>query len=72
MFRRTTTKSSNCEALINEPKIIFADEPTGNLDSLNARELMEYLVKINKEKHTTIIMVTHDSFVASYSKKFII
>ena len=56
-------------ALINEPKIIFADEPTGNLDSLNARELMEYLVKINEEKHTTIIMVTHDSFVASYSKK---
>ena len=39
------------------------------LDSLNARELMEYLVKINEEKHTTIIMVTHDSFVASYSKK---
>ena len=56
-------------ALVVDPKIIFADEPTGNLDSLNARELMEYLVKINKEKHTTIIMVTHDSFVASYSKK---
>lgn len=56
-------------ALAIKPAIILADEPTGNLDSLNARELMEYLVKINKEKHTTIIMVTHDSFVASYSKK---
>ena len=62
-------RAAIARALINEPKIIFADEPTGNLDSLNARELMEYLVKINEEKHTTIIMVTHDSFVASYSKK---
>ena len=56
-------------AIANKPKVLIADEPTGNLDSLNARELMEYLVKINEEKHTTIIMVTHDSFVASYSKK---
>ena len=56
-------------AIVNNPKILICDEPTGNLDSLNARELMEYLVKINEEKHTTIIMVTHDSFVASYSKK---
>ena len=62
-------RAAIARALINDPKIIFADEPTGNLDSLNARELMEYLVKINEEKHTTIIMVTHDSFVASYSKK---
>ena len=62
-------RAAIARALINEPMIIFADEPTGNLDSLNARELMEYLVKINEEKHTTIIMVTHDSFVASYSKK---
>ena len=57
-------RAAIARALINEP-----DEPTGNLDSLNARELMEYFVKINEEKHTTIIMVTHDSFVASYSKK---
>ena len=62
-------RAAIARALINDPKIIFADEPTGNLDSLNARELMEYFVKINEEKHTTIIMVTHDSFVASYSKK---
>ena len=62
-------RAAIARALINDPKIIFADEPTGNLDSLNARELMEYLVKINEEKHTTIIMVTHDSFVASYLKK---
>ena len=64
-----TQRVAVARTLVMHPKIIFADEPTGNLDSLNARELMEYLVKINEEKHTTIIMVTHDSFVASYSKK---
>ena len=64
-------RAAIARALINEPKIIFADEPTGNLDSLNARELMEYFVKINEEKHTTIIMVTHDPQIASYSSKLI-
>lgn len=62
-------RAAIARALIMEPDIIFADEPTGNLDSLNAKELMEYLVKINEENNTTIIMVTHDSLVASYSKK---
>ena len=64
-------RAAIARALINEPKIIFADEPTGNLDSLNARELMEYFVKINEEKHTTIIMVTHDAMIASYSKRLL-
>lgn len=56
-------------ALITNPKILFADEPTGNIDSLSARELMELFVKINQENNTTIVMVSHDSFVASYSNK---
>ena len=56
-------------ALITNPKILFADEPTGNIDSLSARELMELFVKINQENNTTIIMVSHDSFVASYTNK---
>lgn len=55
-------------ALVTEPKILFADEPTGNIDSLSARQLMELFVKINDERKTTIVMVTHDSFVASFSK----
>lgn len=54
-------------AIIMQPKIIFADEPTGNLDSYNAKELMTLFVKMNQK--TTIIMVTHDSLVASYSSK---
>ena len=56
-------------ALIMKPKIIFADEPTGNLDSLNGRELMELFEKINRENGTTIVMVTHDSLIASYASK---
>jgi ABC-type lipoprotein export system ATPase subunit len=42
------------------PKYIFADEPTGNLDSDNAKIVMDILLKINKEQHTTIRLVTHE------------
>lgn len=53
-------------ALIHEPTMILADEPTGNLDSNNSREVLELLSKINKEKQSTIIMVTHDPIAASF------
>ena len=56
-------------ALINEPAIIFADEPTGNLDSKNAAILMENLKKIVDQLETTILLVTHDVFAASYCQK---
>lgn len=62
-------RAAIARALIMKPKIIFADEPTGNLDSLNAKELMELFAKINCNNNTTIVMVSHDSFVASYSMK---
>lgn len=58
-----------CRALVNEPAIIFADEPTGNLDSKNAAILMENLSKIVKQFHTTVLLVTHDVFAASYCDK---
>lgn len=58
-------------ALITKPEIIIADEPTGNLDSHNSRELMELFSKINQTTKTTIIMVSHDAFVASYSTKML-
>lgn len=56
-------------ALVNEPAIIFADEPTGNLDSKNAAILMENLKKIVEELETTILLVTHDVFAASYCQR---
>ena len=64
-------RAAIARALIMKPKIIFADEPTGNLDCENAKELMELFKKINKENHTTIVMVTHDSLVASYSNRLL-
>lgn len=62
-------RAAIARVLVMSPQIIFADEPTGNLDSLNAQELMKLFMKINKENNITIIMVTHDSLVASYSTK---
>ena len=51
-------------AIINDPKFIIADEPTGALDSKTSQDIMELFVKLNKEQNTTIIMVTHDREVA--------
>ncbi|MET0961093.1 MAG: ABC transporter ATP-binding protein [Psychrobacillus psychrotolerans] len=53
-------------ALIHEPSIILADEPTGNLDSKAAKDVLELLANVNKRSKTTIIMVTHDPIAASY------
>jgi len=55
-------------ALANDPQILFADEPTGNLDTATGVQIMELLVELNKQGKT-IIMVTHESHIAAYSKK---
>ena len=59
-------RTAIARALIHEPLLILADEPTGNLDSNSSREVLELLSKINREKKSTIIMVTHDPIAASY------
>lgn len=59
-----------CRALINEPDIIFGDEPTGALDSKSATEIMSILTEINK-KGTTIMLVTHDAKVAAKTEKIL-
>lgn len=58
-------------ALVNEPDIILADEPTGNLDSKSSTTIMECFEKIVTELHTTVLVVTHDVFSASYCDKVI-
>jgi len=58
-------------ALINNPSIIMADEPTGNLDSKSGKEIMDLILEMNKERGTTIIIVTHDPGVAAQTQRII-
>jgi putative ABC transport system ATP-binding protein len=58
-------------ALITRPKVIFADEPTGNLNSKQGTEIMEMLATLNQEEGTTIVQVTHDEVKARYANRII-
>ncbi len=58
-------------ALMNRPSILLADEPTGNLDSKNSKEIMKILKNLNELYNQTIIMVTHDKELALYAKRII-
>ncbi len=64
-------RAAACRALITEPKLILADEPTGNLDSKSGKDLLELLTYINDAYKATILMVTHDVFAASYCQKIL-
>ncbi|AOY77927.1 ABC transporter ATP-binding protein [Clostridium formicaceticum] len=64
-------RAAACRALITNPKMILADEPTGNLDSKSGKDLLALLTFINKEYKATILMVTHDVFAASYCQKIL-
>lgn len=59
-------------ALINEPKILLADEPTGNLDSKSGRNVIDAFLLAKEKLGSTILMVTHDSFAASFSDRVIL
>lgn len=59
-------KSAAARAIITEPEIVFADEPTGALDSKSSTELVDNLSLLNKNKGATIVMVTHYAYAASY------
>mgnify|MGYP003411857072 FL=1 len=58
-------------ALVTDPSLILADEPTGALDSKSSRLLLDLFGKLNNEFHSTILMVTHDSFTASYAHRIL-
>jgi putative ABC transport system ATP-binding protein len=58
-------------AIVNDPAIVMADEPTGNLDSKSGDEIMELLLKLNKERSATLIIVTHDPEVAELTQRVI-
>ena len=58
-------------AMVNNPPVIFADEPTGNLDSKSSVEIMGIFTKLNKEKKVTVIMVTHERDIAEFTDRII-
>ncbi|MBU6472657.1 MAG: ABC transporter ATP-binding protein [Alphaproteobacteria bacterium] len=56
-------------ALVSEPSVIFADEPTGNLDSKTSHEVMDLFTRLNRERGITVVLVTHEEDIAQYAKR---
>jgi putative ABC transport system ATP-binding protein len=61
-----------CRAVVNNPRIIFADEPTGNLDSENGKAVLDLLLEFQKERRTTLVLVTHSTEIARMADRMII
>lgn len=64
-------RASIARALIHHPRLLLADEPTGNLDSASAQEVMKQFVRLNEEERVCTLMVTHDAKTASYCKRVV-
>jgi len=61
-----------CRALVNDPRIIFADEPTGNLDSMNGAGVLELLLELHRERKTTLVLVTHSREIAEKAGRVVL
>jgi putative ABC transport system ATP-binding protein len=64
-------RAAAARALVHEPAILLADEPTGALDSKNAKSLLAAMSDLNENHHVSILMVTHDAFSASYCQRIL-
>jgi putative ABC transport system ATP-binding protein len=70
-FLGASNGASRARALVSRPEIVFADEPTGNLDSKSGHELLGFLRSAVKDHDQTIVMVTHDAAAASFSDRIV-
>ncbi|HXW96052.1 MAG TPA: ATP-binding cassette domain-containing protein, partial [Gemmatimonadales bacterium] len=59
-------------AIVNDPEVLLADEPTGNLDSRMGAEIMQLLSRLNRERGITVLMVTHDANCAAYARRQVV
>jgi putative ABC transport system ATP-binding protein len=64
-------RAAIARALVTDPEIIFADEPTGNLDSKSGKNVMSILQRLNEKEGTTIILITHETATAEHSERII-
>ena len=64
-------RAAIARAIVTRPRVVLADEPTGNLDTASSREIMELLTALNKDEGITVIMVTHEGFVAEYAERIV-
>jgi putative ABC transport system ATP-binding protein len=64
-------RAAIARALVNDPKILLADEPTGNLDTTTSHAIMEQLVRLNAQGGITIVVVTHEPDIATYAKRLV-
>ena len=64
-------RAAICRGLINNPQVIFADEPTGNLDSSNGQAILDLLRELQRERQTTLVLVTHDPAIAATADRII-
>src|SRR3989344_6063335 len=64
-------RAAIARALVNDPQIIFADEPTGNLDSKSGGQVMEIIQRLNEEEGRTVILITHETYTAQHARRVI-
>ena len=64
-------RAAVARAIVGQPHLVLADEPTGALDSKSGRDVLSSFARLNKERQTTVLMVTHDSFAASYCSRVV-
>lgn len=64
-------RAAIARALVNNPQVIFADEPTGNLDSKSGKMVMEIIQRLNEEKGHTVILITHETYTAEHAQRII-